>query len=509
MLGAMLTLLLAAMDNTIVGTAMPKIVRDLHGVNHYAWPFTAYMLCSTIVLPVSGKLADIYGRKKITIIGISVFVAASVLCGFSRSMIELSVLRGLQGIGGGVCISSAFIIVSEIFPPRKRGKYIGFVASMFAVASILGPGAGGVITDLLSWRWVFFVNIPFGLAALFLIVRYFPRVHHHDAARRPDYIGVVLFIACAFPLLFAVSRIGTTPLSSPVIGVAALIAIVAGALFLYKELHSDEPLLQLHCFRNSVFGASVIGSALGNMAIFGSAIYLPLYLQSVRGESAAKSGAIMMPMMISMIIASNISGIMMSRLLRYKSIGLAGLGISCIGMFCFGFFGGRCSTAGIILFSTLAGAGIGMTFPVFTVSAQTMFSGNQIGVITSLLQFFRNLGGTLGAALFGAVMFVRLNAELKHIAPGTLPVQIADLLRTPGMLASPAKMESLRATVPAESLADFDRVARSGLSAVSGSIEQIFIVASLILVAGIVAVVIMFHEKAVRHAVVEHRKQHE
>jgi len=186
MAGTMLTLLPAALDNTIVSTAMPKIILDLNGMEHYAWPFTAYMLFSTIILPISGKLADIYGRKKVTLFGITVFAITSICCGSSHSMIELSILRGFQGVGGGICISSAFIIVSEIFPMGKRAKYIGIITSMFALTSIMGPGAGGIITDYLSWRWVFFVNIPLGIIAFVLIAKNLPAPVHHDDKRKID-----------------------------------------------------------------------------------------------------------------------------------------------------------------------------------------------------------------------------------------------------------------------------------------------------------------------------------
>ena len=425
MLGSMLTLLLAALDNTIVGTAMPKILRDLHGVEHYAWPFTAYMLFSTLILPISGKLADIYGRKKVTVAGIVTFAAASALCGFSRSMIELSALRGLQGIGGGICISSAFIIVSEVFPPKKRGKYIGFVTSMFAVASILGPGAGGIITDLLSWRWVFFINLPLSAAALFLIAKYFPHIAHNEGKRKIDAVGVTAFLLCAFPLLFAVSQAGSRPLLSPaMIGLFSFSALMF-VVFLQIEKRSSEPLLSLHYFREPVFTSSVIASSLANMAVFGAGIYFPLYLQSVRGVSAARSGAIIMPMMVAMIAASNVTGIIMARTTAFKKIAFAGLFMAFAGMLSFGLFGAESSIGGLVAYSTLAGIGMGMTFPVFTVSAQCVFPHRQIGLITSLLQFFRNLGGSIGSAVFGAVMVSVMNREMAGIHAENVPAAAA------------------------------------------------------------------------------------
>jgi EmrB/QacA subfamily drug resistance transporter len=508
MTGSMLTLLLAALDNTIVGTAMPKIIRDLHGMEHYSWPFTAYMLCSTVILPISGKLADIYGRKKITLIGIILFVIASVLCGLSRNMIELSVFRGFQGFGGGICISSAFIIVSEIFPPKKRAKYVGLVASMFAVASILGPGAGGVITDNLSWRWVFFVNIPLGLIALFLISEYFPNIIHHDEKRKIDAVGVLVFVSAAFPLLFVISQIGIRSFRSPLMISLSVFSVIMLALFFRVEKKSKEPLLSLHYFREKVFSSSVIAASLGNMAVFGAAIYLPLYLQSVRGASATRSGLIMMPMMVSMILSSNFAGFTASRLVRYKPIALTGIFLSMIGMFCLGVFGNGVPVTGLILFSTLAGIGIGATFPVFMIAPQSIFSPKQVGLITSLVQFFRNLGGTIGSAMFGALMLSHMNNGLKDVSIGNISPETAELIKNPAILSNPVKLAVIRDAVPAAQIADFNAFVSSCLKTVSGSIEIIFTVSAIILMVSLLSIIFFFNEKQVRHSVIEHRKQY-
>lgn len=508
MAGSMLTLLLAALDNTIVGTAMPKIIRDLHGMEHYSWPFTSYMLFSTVILPISGKLADIYGRKKITLLGIFIFALSSVLCGFSRTMIELSVLRGFQGIGGGICTSSAFIIVSEIFPFGKRAKYIGLITSMFALASIMGPGAGGVITDYLSWRWVFFVNIPLSIIAFFLIFKFLPIIIHTEGNRKIDIFGVVVFVFTAFPALFVISQIGLRPVLSFLMIALIVFAVVMFFLFLYIEKRSKEPLLSLHYFKKSIFSTSVIASSLGNMAIFGAAIYFPLYLQSVRGASATKSGLIMMPMMVSIILASNISGFIVSRFHMFRPIALTGLVISFIGMFSFGIFGGYCAIPGLIAFSTLAGLGFGSTFPIFSVAPQSVFSPRQIGVVTSLIQFFRNLGGSIGSAMFGAIMISKMNAGLKNVPLGSITPDIASVIKNPGVLSNPDKLSAIRTGIPESSLSDFDKIVSLSIASMSGSIEMIFIVASGILFVAVLSIVFFFNEKTVLHAVAEHKKQY-
>jgi EmrB/QacA subfamily drug resistance transporter len=508
MAGVMLTLLLAALDNTIVSTAMPKIIRDLNGMEHYAWPFTAYMLFSTIILPISGKLADIYGRKKITLLGIAIFTVTSMLCGFSRNMIELSILRGFQGIGGGICISSAFIIVSELFPLGKRAKYIGLISSMFALASIMGPGAGGVITDTLSWRWVFFVNIPLSLVAFILIAKNLPLLIHHDEQRKIDVIGVIVFVLAAFPLLFVISQMGSRSFLS--FDIVALSVFSAGmfVLFLRIEKRSKEPLLSLHFFKEKIFSVSVIASSLGNMAVFGAAIYFPLYLQSVRGESATRSGFIMMPMMVSMILATNLSGFLVSRLRRFKSIAVIGLFASSVGMFCFGFFGERSTTPVLIAFSSLAGIGLGMTFPIFTVAPQSVFAPQQIGVVTSLLQFFRSLGGSIGSAIYGAIMISQMNSGMMGLSLGKLPAPIAELVKNPGVIANPLKIAAIRGGIPPSLLTDFDRFVALCVHSISGSIEMIFLVSSGILAAALLLVLYDFNEQHVIRSIAEYKKQH-
>jgi EmrB/QacA subfamily drug resistance transporter len=507
MAGTMMTLLLAALDNTIVSTAMPKIIRDLNGMEHYAWPFTAYMLFSTIILPVSGKLADIYGRRKITLLGIAVFTLTSMWCGFSRSMIELSVLRGFQGIGGGICISSAFIIVSEIFPMGQRAKYIGLITSMFAVASILGPGAGGLITDYLSWRWVFFVNIPLSIVAFTLIAKNLPILIHHDEKRKMDVIGVIVFVLAAFPLLLVISQVGSRSLLSFELPALALFSAGMFALFLHIEKRSQEPLLSLHFFREKIFSVSVLASSLGNMAIFGAAIYFPLYLQSVRGESATRSGFIIMPMMVSLILASNLSGLLVSRFHRYKPLAATGFLLSCGGMFCFGFWGERSTIPILIAFSSLSGIGLGLTFPIFMVAAQSIFAPQQIGVVTSLMQFFRSLGGSIGSAFFGAIMISRMNSGLTGLSFGTLPMNIAELIKNPLMIANPQKMATIRGGLSPSVLADFDRFVSLCLHSIAGSIETIFLVSSGILFAALWLVIVDFNEGQVIRAITEHKRK--
>ncbi len=507
MAGSMLTLFLAALDNTIVGTAMPKIIRDLQGMEHYAWPFTAYMLFSTIVLPISGKLADIYGRRKITLLGIAVFMLTSALCGFSRSMTELSILRGFQGIGGGICTSSAFIIVSEIFPLGQRARYMGLIASMFALASIMGPGAGGFITDDLSWRWVFFVNITLSMIAFFLIFRHLPVIIETDKTRKMDIPGAVFFVLALLPLLLAVSQIGRMPVTSPFMAGLLAFSLLRTILFLRAEKRSAEPLLNLHYFRDGIFTTSVLGSSFAAMAIFGAAIYMPLYIQGVRGQSATRSGLILMPMTVSMILGSNIGGQLVSRLHKFKPIALAGLAMSVAGLASFGIFGKYMSLPAIMIFSGMAGLGTGLTFPVFSVAPQSVFPPQQVGVVTSLLQFFRNLGSTMSSAIFGAIMMFQMNRGLANVSSGNLPEEIVSQVKSPAVISNPHRLGAIRSGVRGEMLKDFDSLTAKCVATVSGSIEIIFLVASIIVLAGLVIVAMRFNERKVLRSVGMYRRK--
>lgn len=506
MSGAMLTLLLAALDNTIVSTAMPKIIKNLNGIEHYSWPFTSYLLFSTVILPISGKLADIYGRKRVTLSGIIFFALASALCGLSQNMILLSVFRGLQGLGGGICVSSAFVIVAEIFPPRERGKYMGLLASMFAVASILGPAAGGFIADRFSWRWIFYINIPLGLLAFIMIfLKLYPEKQHENK-RRIDFPGVGAFICFVAPFLFAVSETGKRPLFSLDILLFLFLSLIACAVFLSIENKSKEPLLSLHFFRQKVFASSVISSSLGNMAIFGAAIFLPLYLQSAKGKSATESGMIMMPMMVSMILSSNISGRVLTRFYLFKIIASVGLLMACTGMLFIGLFGASGSISEIVFFSSLAGTGIGMTFPVFNAAPQSLFPLKQVGIVTSLLQFFRNMGGAVGSAFLGSIMFSKMNSEMKNITISGLPKELSDLLKNPKILSDPERISAIRENIQPAYINQFDLIIDSSFHGMAVSIERIFLVSSAILLIALIVTLIYFDDNDVKKSISNYRQ---
>src|SRR6202165_3961190 len=332
--GLMMGLLLAALDQTIVGTAMPRIVAELHGFEHHAWVPTAYLLTSTAVVPISGKLSDLYGRKMFLIGSSGMFVLTSALCGLSQDMTQLIIFRGLQGLAGGVLTSTVFTVISQIFPPAERGRIQGVFSGIFGLASIVGPLLGGYLTDNLSWRWVFYVNLPVGLIAIAVLWFSFPNVRPVIRERRIDFLGAATLVAGVVPLLLALSWGGNDyPWTSPVIVGLFTIATIMLIIFILVERRAPEPIIPLSLFTNSVVTTSVLALTLMAVRMFGTILFIPLFIQGVIGTNATQSGTVLMPMMIVNIVSSIVGGQVISKTGRYKPVGLFGLSVMTIGLF--------------------------------------------------------------------------------------------------------------------------------------------------------------------------------
>ena len=405
MAGLMVGLLVAALDNSILGTAMPKIISNLNGMEYYVWPFTSYLLSSTISIILFGKLSDIYGRKNILIIGIVIFVIASVMCGFSTNMLELILFRGIQGIGGGILISLPFIVVGEIFSPRERAKYMGILASVFGVSSVLGPILGGIITDTIGWRWVFFVNVPVGIVAVTMLMYSLPNFKLDGVKKVIDYSGIITFILAlsGFFLALTLARnLNTSPLAE-IIGLFIFSAVMF-ALFIWAEKKAVEPILPLYLFNNSTFTISSVENFLASALIFCGIIYVPLFAQGILGMNATNSGLIMIPMLISLTIAANIAGQIISRTGKYKKLAIAEFVITAIGIILLATMNVNTSPYALLAYSTILGLGSGMMYTVFTISVQNAFSLREIGIVTASMQFFRNVGATVAIPVFGYIM---------------------------------------------------------------------------------------------------------
>jgi EmrB/QacA subfamily drug resistance transporter len=450
--GLMLALLLAALDQTIVGTAMPRIIADLHGFEHYAWVTTAYLLTSTAVVPISGKLSDMYGRKMFLLGSSAGFVATSALCGLSQDMTQLIVFRGMQGVAGGVLTSTVFTVISQIFPPAQRARFQGIFSAIFGFASIVGPLIGGYLTDNLSWRWVFYVNLPIGMLALTVLWLCFPNIRPDGQHRKIDYLGAATLVLGVVPLLLALSWGGIDyAWTSPVIiGLVAFAAIMVVA-FCVVESRAAEPIIPLSLFRNSVVSVSVLALVFMAMAMFGTILFIPLYFQGVIGTTATQSGTVLMPLMITMISASVLSGQIIGRTGRYKLPGVFGMLVMTIGMYLLSGMGADTDYWTVFRNMVILGLGMGPTMPVFTLAAQNAVKVNQLGVVTSLTQFSRSIGSTLGVALFGSVLINRFaqsfSAALTPEVPAVVPPQLLDEFMNPQLLLNPQLADSLRAQV--------------------------------------------------------------
>jgi EmrB/QacA subfamily drug resistance transporter len=317
--GLMLTLLLSALDQTIVGTAMPRVVSELHGFEHYAWVTTAYLLTSTTVVPIVGRLSDLYGRRWFLLGGTGFFLLTSALCGLSQDMTQLVVFRGLQGLGGGVLMATVLTVISTLFPPAQRARMQGLFSAVFGLASIIGPLLGGYLTDQLSWRWVFYVNLPIGLVALSVLWLFYRDVGPRRLAASIDYVGAATLTAGVVPLLLALSWGGAQyAWSSPPIVGLLIVALLMLAAFLWTEAHAAEPILPLSLFRNRVVAVSALAIGILGVTMFGTILYIPLFVQGVIGTTATQSGSVLAPMMFAMIVSSIAGGQIIARTRKYK-----------------------------------------------------------------------------------------------------------------------------------------------------------------------------------------------
>ena len=426
--GLLLTLLLAALDQTIVGTAMPRIIAQLNGFDRYPWVTTAYLLTSTIAVPIFAKLSDIYGRKWFFLAGTFLFVLASAFCGGAGQftwipgdgMTQLIVFRGLQGLGAGMIVGLLFTIIGDIFAPAERAKFQGLFAGVWGLASIFGPTLGGWITDEFSWRWTFWVNLPVGLLALAAILVEFPYFRPHGVRRQIDWWGVLTLTSCLVPLLLAltwVTNYGWT--SGRVVGLLIASAIMLAA-FLIAEHRAPEPLLPLWLFLDRTIAVSSVVVFLLGIGMFGVILYVPLFMQGVLGISAARSGSLLTPLLVGAVVAAIASGNIISRTGRYRVLALCGSVLATIGMFLMAAMNGSTTHWEVVRNMIIAGLGIGLMQPIYTLVVQNVAPAAHMGAATASTQFFRSIGATVGVAVFGSILLTRYHDRFqKSIPPGT------------------------------------------------------------------------------------------
>ncbi|HEV2581321.1 MAG TPA: MDR family MFS transporter [Ktedonobacteraceae bacterium] len=492
LIGVLLGMLLAALDQTIVGTALPRIVSNLGGLDHYAWVVTAYLLASTVSVPIYGKLSDIYGRRFFFITGMVIFLAGSALAGTSQDMTQLIIYRGIQGLGAGAMMPIALAIIGDLFPPSERGKWQGLFVAVFGLASIIGPTLGGWITDNWGWRWVFYVNMPVGAIAIltagFVLPKAVRRIQHTI-----DYLGAITLVAGAVPLLLAFSWAGTQyAWGSWQVILMFVIAAVMLAVFLLLELRNTEPIISPRLFKNSIFLISVVSTFLVSAGMFGAILYLPLFVQGALGNSATNSGYVLTPLMIGFMISSILGGQLLSRTGRYKVLALVGFAVAALGMFLLSRMEATTGEGEVVRNMIVTGLGIGVMMSLFTIVVQNAFPYRQLGEVTATLTFFRSIGSTIGVAVMGSIMTNNLQSSLQSNLPAALtrlgPASGLSQLN-PQALLDPSQLGQLQhsfARFGAQGIILFHQFIEAVRVSLASAITQVFFLGFIIMLLGLV-----------------------
>jgi EmrB/QacA subfamily drug resistance transporter len=399
----MLGLFLGALDQTIVGPALPTIATDLNGNDLYVWAITIYLLTSTISVPFWGKLSDLYGRKPIFMIGIVIFLVGSALSGLSQNMGMLIAFRGLQGVGAGSLFPVALAVIGDLFTPAERGKYQGLFGAVFGVAFVVGPLVGGFLTEQIHWNWIFYVNIPIGLVALFVISRLLPTMKTERATRNFDILGGIIFTVAISFLLVGLTNKQFGDWTDPTVGGFILAGLIGTVLFILAEARAKEPIIPLDLFRNRTYTSSMISTFFASFAFFGAIIFLPRWFQFVHGFSPTNSGLAALPLMVGLIFSSIVSGLIVSRTGRYKWLLVGAIIVMAISTALMTQLTSTTDLAIVWFWMFIAGLGVGPTFSVFTIVVQNAVPFSQLGVATSNLTFFRQIGGSVALAIVGTI----------------------------------------------------------------------------------------------------------
>ena len=468
----MIVFLLSALDQTIVSTAMPTIIRELNGLDLYAWVTTSYLLTSTVMVPIWGKLGDLYGRKLILIIGIFIFVAGSWLCGLSGEfgdipglgggMMQLIIFRGIQGIGGGALFTTAFATIADLFPPRERGKYAGLFGAVFGLASVIGPIVGGYFTDhgsadiagihIAGWRWCFYINLPTSVIALAMITIKMPNLGHTGGGKI-DWFGAIFVVLSIGALMLALTWGNEKGWASPTVISLFIFAAVTGVVFIFIERSAKEPIIPLTLFAIPAFTWSTIASFVISMAFMGTIVYLPLFLQIGLGIKATNSGMLLLPLMAGLIISATLSGRVVTRTGQYKPMMLIGAGTQLVGIFLMSRLTVDAEQWDVIWRLFVVGVGLGPSQSLFNIVSQSAAPVRQIGVATSTSMFLRQCGGMIGVSIFGAMLIGEMTRSLSRQFPG-IPINLGQMQKLAATGDGPVQMPPALERAISTSIAD-------------------------------------------------------
>ncbi len=501
----LLGMFLSALDQTIVGTALPRITGDLHGSNElYTWVVTIYLLTSTITGVFYGKLSDIYGRRPMLLIGITIFLIGSFLSGLSWSMESLIFFRGVQGVGAGAIFPISLAVIGDLFSPRERGKYQGLFGAVFGVSAILGPLLGGFLTENLSWHWIFYVNIPIGLVALAIIYRFLPTVHGERFTRNLDYLGAAVFAAAVSLLLIGLTNKQTQDWGDPWVGGAIALSLVLGAIFLLVESRAAEPIVPLELFRNRGYAVTILTAFLTAMGFFGAIVYLPLWFQTVKEVSPTDSGLQTLALLAGLIVGSIASGLMVSRTGKYKWLIAGALVCMTLGLFLMTGLTATTPLPMLWAWMFLTGLGIGPAFSVLTIVVQSVVPFERLGVATSNLTFFRQIGGSVGLAIVGTLFANGFASQLPaQLTAAGVPPDKAIVLTGPGSADQFTQVgvsvrSSLAAGLPAELQPFLQQILDGIFEAFSVAIANTFWLGVVMGLVALAAVVVALPEVTLR-----------
>ncbi|MBO0761840.1 MAG: MFS transporter [Candidatus Dormibacteraeota bacterium] len=496
--GVMLTLFLAAIDQTIVSTALPRIVADLNGFEIYTWVTTAYLVASVVMVPVAGKLGDMFGRKPFLLVGMAGFMASSWLCGFAQNMTELVAFRGVQGLFAGALMANTFTVLADLYTIEQRTRIQGLFGAVFGLASVVGPTLGGYLTDNLSWRWVFYVNVPVGIVALAVVLLALPYVRSAASWREIDFPGAATLAAGIVPLLIGLTITSDHAWTSPeVLSLLAVGAVMLVVFFVVETRVAANPIVPFGLFKLNQFRTIIVVTFITAFGMFGTIIYVPLLYQGVLGISATNSGSFLTPLMLGLIVLSSITGQLLTRIRRYRFLGTFGVAIMIFGIWRLTQVQPDTSRWTVAADLVVIGAGLGVSFPMTVSVIQAALPRALVGVGTSQVQFWRSLGGTVATAVVGSILTNRLGGHVStRISDLHLPPQAGALVGrigagNPQQLFDPNTLSRARGSVPAQLAPVFDQVVGAVRLGLADALHDVFFIVAGILVVALVATVFL------------------